>query len=763
MTHLDVGYTAPTVREVLEIYVQDHFPAAWNTSRILHERDGGEERFVYTTHAWLIDALLRNHSGVIKSKDFLPQLKEAIHRGDVTWHASPFNIQYEASNRHHMDFAYGFTHKILDIPFHKPPKIAASQKDTPGFTTVGMIPLLQKHGIRMVHIGVNDFSTPPAFPTISAPYHGPCHVGLLQEQNEKTSTLQSSSPPPLLLLYCSGYSASYQAGTEIPVMVTTIPGFSEALVFLMHVDNLAPQTAEQVLQGWRETQRMFPNAKLEASTLDSWTDNFFQAASKANNNYFNLPLISSSNVEFGDTWIYGISSDPTKIRWYRAVLREVMTWTDQTTTTNKQTDDNNNNKSSKDITVDATTIADFSLFYTLLLKVPEHTWGSNGVDCNFYLSNAQWRDPSFPCVYGGAIYERTRNSWIDQRSYIPQAIDSLKNKALRMRLRRAIADREPLLEEHNIINDNYKNGTIFDPLTQRFHYMSSDKKTYASLQFNASGAIIQLSIGNTTFCSPLNNHFLGALTYRTHSEKELNEFGDKYCLSTCTDSCGRCSFSKCEMGGYSSYNTAVLGHNNSSSTTGGARRRRVNSTYDEFLFNTTYLNKDIAMTYGAPAYNIILVGIDTHKLHEGVLHINFDVAWYQKPPTRMAESIWFSFSPQVKSKSSSKWRMNKLGNWVDPFKVVTNGSMSVHAIWDGIRYYYSSVDDDNIVVEIHSPDAPVVSPNLDLFPPGKFNAPPRPEEGWAFDLFNNAWNTNYPLWSLQDSERFQFSVMLKVH
>jgi hypothetical protein len=468
------------------------------------------------------------------------------------------------------------------------------------------------------------------------------------------------------------------------------------------------------------------------------------------NNYFGLPLIDS-NVEFGDTWIYGISSDPTKVRWYRAVLREVTQWIEETSAS---TNINNNqglpyNNASTEL----------YLFYTLLLKVPEHTWGSNGIDCSFYLSNVQWHDPSFPCVYGGPIYERTRNSWLDQRHYITQAIDSLMDNTLKLRLRNAITDREPLSNQFYF--NKYGNEPLFDPKTQYFQYVSRDNKTLASLHFNESGTIIQLSIGNTTFCSPSSNRFLGALTYRTHSEEELNEFGDQYCLSTCSDSCGRCSFSKCDMGGFSSYNTAVLVGDTLSAR---ARRRTVNSTYDEFLFNTTYLDHDVSATYGAPAYNIILIGVDTQSLHEGILKIHFDVTWYQKPPTRMAESIWFSFSPQVLTTPRSTWRMNKMGKWVDPLRVVTNGSKSVHAIWDGIRYYYDSVDNEsNVVLEIYSPDAPVVSPNLDLFPPGRLNAPARPEQGWAFDLFNNAWNTNYPLWSLQESERFQFTITLKAH
>jgi len=333
------------------------------------------------------------------------------------------------------------------------------------------------------------------------------------------------------------------------------------------------------------------------------------------------------------------------------------------------------------------------------------------------------------------------------------------DNTLKLRLRNAITDSEPLSNQFYF--NKYGNEPLFDPKTQYFQYVSRDNKTLASLHFNESGTIIQLSIGNTTFCSPSSNRFLGALTYRTHSEEELNEFGDQYCLSTCSDSCGRCSFSKCDMGGFSGYNTAVLVGDILSAR---ARRRTVNSTYDEFLFNTTYLDHDVSATYGAPAYNIILIGVDTQSLHEGILKIHFDVTWYQKPPTRMAESIWFSFSPQVLTTPRSTWRMNKMGKWVDPLRVVTNGSKSVHAIWDGIRYYYDSVDNEsNVVLEIYSPDAPVVSPNLDLFPPGRLNAPARPEQGWAFDLFNNAWNTNYPLWSLQESERFQFTITLKAH
>jgi hypothetical protein len=45
------------------------------------------------------------------------------------------------------------------------------------------------------------------------------------------STLREGSD--LLLLYCSGYSGPFNLGMELPNMMTIVPGFDEALVYLM--------------------------------------------------------------------------------------------------------------------------------------------------------------------------------------------------------------------------------------------------------------------------------------------------------------------------------------------------------------------------------------------------------------------------------------------------------------------------------------------------------------------------------------------------
>ena len=45
---------------------------------------------------------------------------------------------------------------------------------------------------------------------------------------------------------------------------------------------------------------------------------------------------------------------------------------------------------------------------------------------------------------------------------------------------------------------------------------------------------------------------------------------------------------------------------------------------------------------------------------------------------------------------------------------------------------------------------------------GAAGAVARPEEGWHFNLFNNAWNTNYALWSLDEEMRFRWNVRVRL-
>jgi hypothetical protein len=60
------------------------------------------------------------------------------------------------------------------------------------------------------------------------------------------------------------------------------------------------------------------------------------------------------------------------------------------------------------------------------------------------------------------------------------------------------------------------------------------------------------------------------------------------------------------------------------------------------------------------------------------VEIETDVQWFDKRPTRMAESIWLEFNPPLPTDDPAGhgWMMDKLGQNISPFNVVVNGSQS---------------------------------------------------------------------------------------
>lgn len=119
----------------------------------------GKRHFVWTMPAWPLWHIV-NHSEPKLRKE----LDELIENGQVVWHALPFTS--------HTDFATpgeylrGFTYsRLLAERYHKPCPIAAKMTDVPGHSV--MLPdLLSQAGIRFLHLGCNEFATPPEVPEL---------------------------------------------------------------------------------------------------------------------------------------------------------------------------------------------------------------------------------------------------------------------------------------------------------------------------------------------------------------------------------------------------------------------------------------------------------------------------------------------------------------------------------------------------------------------------------------------------------------------
>ena len=173
MNHLDVGYNGIPItgfiNNILNIYFHQHFPRAVSVAATL--RATSKQRFIYTTHPWLVSLYLDCPPNMLLSGILLicPSAAEvaifraAVAAGDITWHRGPFNMQPEnlaSSLLFEMSLDISSS---LSQQFDLPPSAILSQRDVPGMTR-GVIPLLSSNGVAAITVGVNDYTCAPDVP-----------------------------------------------------------------------------------------------------------------------------------------------------------------------------------------------------------------------------------------------------------------------------------------------------------------------------------------------------------------------------------------------------------------------------------------------------------------------------------------------------------------------------------------------------------------------------------------------------------------------
>jgi hypothetical protein len=560
--------------------------------------------------------------------------------------------------------------------------IAAKMTDVPGHT-IGLVPLLARRGIQYLHIGVNGGSHLPETPRVFR--------------------WQAVDGSEVIVQYDRSYGETL-----------TLPGLDEALVIVNSSDNQGPPRTESILRIFEVLSKQFPGAEIRASTLSDFVPALRKAAVE-------LPVVTA---EIGDTWIHGIGSDPAKVARFRELLRLRKSWAAAGALQPGS--------------------EAYQQFYDELIMIPEHTWG---LDIKKYLGDyTNWSVEDFhrarradkvslssiPAEYeavriqtvheletlypgrndlrerqGYAFFESSHR---EQRAYLDTAVGALP-EGLKKEAAAAFKTLEPERALHTGAAARYP-GDRFE--LGPWEAVIGD-----------SGAIVSLreKSGGRELAAPVTG--IGAYSYQTFSAEDFARYHQDYNRNM-------------------DINGAWVGPDFGKPGMQHARPRAVRAFYGAHIRSiTTLAQKDYDEAEvslqasagdprGAPR-NLII----RYRAHKKPAKLELCLDWFDKEATRLPEALWLGIN--LNAAIPGQWRFSKLGALINPLDVVKGGNRSYHGIESA---EYRSYDGRYVIRPLDSPLAAIGKPKMLQFD-DRFEDP---AGGIHFNLYNNIWGTNFPVW-----------------
>lgn len=342
-----------------------------------------------------------------------------------------------------------------------------------------------------------------------------------------------------------------------------------------------------------------------------------------------------------------------------------------------------------------------------LLMIPEHTWGMN-VHVNLGDHEHYNREDFQEVRKCLPNFKRMEASWAEQRAYLTDAVDQLspenREKALK------------LLSEAQRNNAMKRAEAEIPAGTEIVH-------GGCKFRFNAQGEIDYLEKDGRVLADP--KHRLLSLVYEQFGPGDYKRFYTQYNYND--ETWAREDFTKPGMeGGSDGYRRFEP------EKAWVYRNEKTGKLVVRYAFA-----REAHRRCGCPLLFDLVIDVDGQE-------IRFDLAWFSKPANRVAEAIWVGFRPLATRK-----RIQKMGQAIDPKAVVENGQCRLHATDFGVIYKEMSIE---------SLDAALVAPqepSLLNF----CNVKPLDSDGVYFNLYNNVWGTNFPMWYDEDA-RFRFVLRL---
>jgi hypothetical protein len=407
-----------------------------------------------------------------------------------------------------------------------------------------------------------------------------------------------------------------------------------------------------------------------------------------------LPVITR---EIGDTWIHGLGTDPLK----EAQFRELLRWRRQ-------------------ILAAGTPPEQLKQFNRSLLPVSEHTWG---LDLKTHLGDwTNYTASDFQAVRSGENYKKMEASWQEQRAYITTAVDSLP-PTLKKDAEERLSGLEPALPD---LNGYALLADLFRPIDISPFTIALDPQT---------GCLVRLAVNGIEWAGPQNP--LGQFWYETFSADDYRRFYRQYCKNK-----RQTRFWSIPDLTKPGIDDAAPEHKTFLPRLTWAGQR-TGENHVAFLLMME-MPQPSWQDYGAPRKISLEMDFDLQKPR-----VSFNLQWFEKPACRLPEAAWFSFIPKVSRPRS--WQMDKLGQWISPHEVIRGGNRHLHALNSGVR-----CQDPHGSISIETLDSALVAPGqpslLDFN-----NRQPNLRQGLHFNLVNNLWGTNFPMW-YEDDARFRFTL-----
>ena len=299
-THLDLGFT-DYAEHIREKYIDTFIPEAIDLAEKVNK--DGKKYFVWTTGSWILKEALQ-----VPGKR--EKLEKAIRDGNIVPHAMPFTTHTELLDEDSLDFGFSIVGDLDKLRGRK--TVAAKMTDVPGHTK-GLVPFLHKHGIKLLHIGVNGASA-----LVDVP---PCF-------------LWKNGDSEVVVIYSGPYGGAFESDLV-----------EEILYFDHTLDNHGAPSPEKVLAHFDDIQKQYPGYEITAGTIDEFADVIWEVREK-------LPVFEG---EMGDSWIHGSATDPYKSACLRTLMRLKNQWLADGTLTHES--------------------GEYKNFTDALLCIAEHTCG----------------------------------------------------------------------------------------------------------------------------------------------------------------------------------------------------------------------------------------------------------------------------------------------------------------------------------------------------------------------------------------------------